>query len=151
MLRLFDLSSIRFSVTPGCSRLDVLIRKPRIVVTLFASLAGCAGPETVASRGTNPDQSRIGGTAVYSVDGMSGFTTENVMKVHQGMGSNKILEMFGTPESVSQSVCGGSVGRPWNCTTWEYRGEFPYYYRASFTFSGNSGSLVLNNFDVHKK
>jgi hypothetical protein len=80
--------------------------------------------------------------------GMSGFTTENIMKVHQGMGSNEILEMFGAPKNVRQSVCGGAVGKPWNCTTWEYRG-FLSDSRASFTFSGKSGSLILNNFDVH--
>ena len=96
--------------------------KPRIVVTLLASLAGgCT----------------------------SQFTTENIMKVHQGMSSNKILEMFGAPKNVRQSVCGAAVGKPWNCTTWEY-GEFPYD-SASFTFAGDSGSLILNSFNVQKK
>ena len=90
-----------------------------------------------------------GGTAVHSVNGMSGFTTENIMRVHQGMGSNKILEMFGAPKNVRQSVCGASHGRPWTCTTWEY--EEVSYGRASFTFAGNRGSLILNDFDVHKK
>jgi hypothetical protein len=139
MLSLFDLPSIRLSVTPECSRLDVLICKPIIVVTLFASLAGCAGPETAA---------KSGGTAVYSANGTSGLTTENIMKIHQGMGSNKILEMFGTPKNVSQSVCGSGVGKPWPCTTWEYE-EFPSV-RARFTFSGSSGSLILNDFSIHR-
>jgi len=75
------------------------------------------------------------------------FTTENVMKLHDGMGSGEILRMFGTPKNVSQTVCGANVGRTWNCTTWEY-GEFPD--RASFTFRTDDGSLVLNNFDVHR-
>ena len=88
-------------------------------------------------------------TTVHSVNEMSRFTTENIMKVHQGMSSNKILEMFGAPKNVSQSVCGASAGKPWTCTTWEY-GEIPYAW-ASFTFSGDSGSLILNNFDVHRK
>ena len=140
MLSLLDLPSIRLSVTPECSRLDVLFCKPVIVVTLFASLAGCAGPETAA---------KSGGTAVYSANGTSGFTTENIMKVHQGMGSNKILEMFGAPKKVSQSVCGASVGKTWTCITWEY-GEAPYDW-AVFTFSGDAGSLILNNFNVHRK
>jgi hypothetical protein len=77
------------------------------------------------------------------------LTTENMMKVHQGMNSNEILEMFGTPKNVSQSVCGSAVGKPWNCTTWEYA-DYPYD-RASFRFAGNSGSLILNDFDFHKK
>jgi hypothetical protein len=76
------------------------------------------------------------------------FTTENVMKIHQGMGSDEILAMFGTPKNVSQTVCGANVGHPWNCTTWEY-GEFPN--SESFTFRAiDGGSSVLNNFDIHR-
>lgn len=75
------------------------------------------------------------------------FTTENVMKIHQGISSDKILKTFGFPKDVSQSVCGKGRGI-WICTTWEY-GNFPYQ-RASFTFSGNHGSLVLNNFEIKK-
>src|SRR2546429_605173 len=41
---------------------------------------------TSRSGGTNSDSSRSGGAAVHSVNGMSRFTTENIMKVHQGMG-----------------------------------------------------------------
>ena len=104
---------------------------------------------TSGTVGTNSDTSRGGGTAVHSVNAMSRFTTEKIMKVHQGIGSNKILEMFGAPKNVSQSVCGASVGKPWTCTTWEY-GEAPFEW-AVFTFTGGSGSLVLNNFDVHRK
>ena len=76
------------------------------------------------------------------------FTSENVMSVHQGMGSDEILRMFGTPKNVKQAVCGASTGRAWTCTTWEY-GEFPYD-RASFTFDSEIGSLVLNNFEVRR-
>jgi hypothetical protein len=73
---------------------------------------------------------------------------ENVMKIHEGMASNKILEMFGTPNSVRQAVCGAGVGKPWTCTTWGY-GEAPEW--ASFTFSGATGSLILNNYEVHRR
>ena len=76
------------------------------------------------------------------------FTTENIMKIHQGMSSDEILKRFGTPKNVSQSVCGTSTPNPWSCTTWEY-GEFPYE-KASFTFSGNNESLVLNHFKVDR-
>lgn len=80
----------------------------------------------------------------------SSFTTENIMKVHQGIPSGEILKMFGTPKSVSQSVCGANAGQSWTCTTWEY-GEFPYD-RASFTFSGDTADkLILNNFKVDRK
>ena len=77
------------------------------------------------------------------------FTTENVMKVHQGMSSQEILELFGKPKNISQTVCGGDTGRTWTCTTWEY-GKFPYG-TATFTFSGNNDSLVLNNFKVDRE
>ena len=52
-------------------------------------------------------------------------------------------------KNVSQAVCGASTGKPWTCTTWAY-GEFPYD-RASFTIAADRGSLVLRNFDVHRK
>lgn len=77
------------------------------------------------------------------------FSSENIMKVHQGMSSKEILKMFGQPKNVSQSVCGGSTKSAWSCTTWEY-GQFGSD-RASFTFSGNSpNSLILNNFSIDR-
>ena len=77
------------------------------------------------------------------------FTTETVLRVRQGIGSEEILRLFGLPGSVRQAVCGTATGSPWTCTTWEY-GEFPYD-RASFTFASRDGFLVLNNFDVQRK
>ena len=76
------------------------------------------------------------------------FTTENTLKVHQGMSSGEILALFGTPKSVRSAVCGGSTDATWTCTTWKY-GDFPYD-NASFTFSGNHGSYKLNNFDIDR-
>ena len=104
---------------------------------------------TSTSREKRPDTETSQASALHLVDPMSRFTSENVLKVHQGMSSNKILEMFGAPRNVSQAVCGASVGKPWACTTWEY-GDVPYEW-ASFTFAGRSGSLILNSFDVHRK
>lgn len=77
----------------------------------------------------------------------SSFTTENVMKVHQGMSSDEILQLFGEPKSIRSAVCGREPNQ-WTCTTWEY-GEFPHD-RASFTFSGKPGNYMLNNFDVKR-
>lgn len=79
----------------------------------------------------------------------SSFTTENIMKVHQGMSSSEILQLFGEPKSISSAVCGGAFNNLWRCTTWKYGGEFPHD-RASFTFSGKHGSYVLNSFDVDR-
>lgn len=77
----------------------------------------------------------------------SSFSTENIMKVHQGMSSDEILALFGEPKSISSAVCGMSPNQ-WNCTTWEY-GDPPYD-SASFTFTGEHGSYILNNFDVDR-
>ena len=71
------------------------------------------------------------------------FTTDNIMTIHQGLSADTILKTFGAPKNVSQAVCGGGT---WICTTWEY-GAFPYQ-RASFTFSSNHSSLILNDFDI---
>ena len=77
----------------------------------------------------------------------SSFSTENIMKVHQGMRSEEVLSLFGEPNSIETAVCGQATSR-WNCTTWEY-GNFPYD-RASFTFSGEHDALILNNFSVDR-
>ena len=77
----------------------------------------------------------------------STFSTENIMKIHQGMSSDEILALFGEPHSIRASVC-GKVPNQWNCTTWKY-GEFAYG-SASFTFSGKHDSLILNNFEVER-
>ncbi|MBI1302051.1 MAG: hypothetical protein GC137_10440 [Alphaproteobacteria bacterium] len=76
------------------------------------------------------------------------FSSENVMKIQQGMSSDEILEMFGEPKSVSVQTCGTSTPNPWSCTTWEY-GQYGYHY-ASFTFAGNPGALLLNNYKVDR-
>jgi hypothetical protein len=78
----------------------------------------------------------------------STFTTEKVMRVHQGMSSNEILTLFGEPKTISVNICGRPPDQ-WTCTTWRY-GEFPYD-RASFTFSGEHDTLLLNNFEVERK
>ena len=75
------------------------------------------------------------------------FTTENIMKVKQGMGSGEILKMFGEPKNISQSVC-GATGKTWTCTTWEY-GDTSCG-NAKFTFNGQPGAYKLNNFDVDR-
>jgi hypothetical protein len=129
---------------------EVSVRKWGIIAGA-ALLAGCAatGQEVAAPRAATGREVAALEDNTGSLPNGSRFTTENVMKVHSGMGSNEILKMFGAPKNVSQSVCGAAVGKPWTCTTWEY-GERSYDW-ASFTFAGHSGSLVLNDFNVHTK
>lgn len=78
----------------------------------------------------------------------SKFSTENIMKLHQGMSSDEILTLFGEPKKVRVAVCGRPPDQ-WTCTTWEYGN--PPYDSASFTFNGEHDSLKLNNFNVDKK
>jgi hypothetical protein len=77
------------------------------------------------------------------------FSTENVLKVHQGMSSDEILALFGKPKNIGVSVCGQPPNQ-WTCTAWEYGGGDFDFGRASFTFSGEHDSLILNNFDVDR-
>lgn len=78
----------------------------------------------------------------------SSFTTENIMKTHPGMSSDEILELYGKPKNVRTTTCGSATKNPWSCTIWEY-GEFPND-RATFYFSGEYGSYILNNFDIYR-
>ena len=77
----------------------------------------------------------------------SSFTTENIMKVHAGMSSDEILQLFGEPKNIRSAVCGRPPDQ-WACTTWEY-GEAPYA-NAYFTFSGEHGYYKLNHFDIER-
>lgn len=75
------------------------------------------------------------------------FTTENIMKIHQGMSSNEILAMFGEPKNVDARVCAMPPNQ-WTCTTWEYGDSL--YGSARFTFAGDHDSLILNDFKVDR-
>lgn len=76
------------------------------------------------------------------------FSTQNIMKVKQGMGRIEILQTFGYPRNVSQSICGSATKSPWVCTTWEYGN--PPYANARFTFSLGEDSMLLNDFMVDR-
>lgn len=76
------------------------------------------------------------------------FTTENIMKVQQGISHSEIYELFGPPRNVSQAICGAATPQPWVCITWEY-GNAPYP-NASFTFSLGKDSITLNDFKVER-
>lgn len=78
----------------------------------------------------------------------SAFSTENIMKIKQGISSKTIFKIFGPPQDIRQSVCGTKTKKAWNCTTWGY-GNFPYE-TATFTFSGNHDSYILNDFQIKR-
>ena len=68
------------------------------------SLSGNDGETRQAELPTSTSGETRSGTStsrapsLHLVDPMNRFTSENIMRVHQGMGSNKILEMFGAPK-----------------------------------------------------
>lgn len=76
------------------------------------------------------------------------FTTENIMKVKQGISHPEIFELFGAPRNVRQSTCGAGIGEPWICTTWEYGN--PPYANARFTFSLGEDTMLLNDFKIER-
>lgn len=110
-----------------------------ISLLMVLSISGCAVQETDSSLSLNShSESYL----------PKSFTAENILKVHPGMSSAEILDLFGEPKNISSSICGGLVGESWRCTRWEY-GKFPYG-RASFTFSDDNGLLRLNSFNVNR-
>lgn len=91
----------------------------------------------------------VGLFLMFAIYGCSTFTTEKIMKVKQGMTSDEILQMFGQPKNIRQAVCGADTGHIWNCTTWEYNNTFEDG-KASFTFSGEPGAYLLNDFSIDR-
>lgn len=90
----------------------------------------------------------LGACAVTDAKSFTAFTTENIMKLYVGMPSDDVIGLFGTPQDISVNSC-GKYPNQWTCTTWKY-GETLYSNRASFTFAGEHGELLLNNFDVDR-
>ena len=77
------------------------------------------------------------------------FSTENIMKLKTHMSSDEIIKMFGEPEGVRSSICGGkNGGEKWRCTFWKY-GDYSSG-RASFTFYEKEGKLYLNSYDIDR-
>ena len=89
----------------------------------------------------------------------SSFTQENIDKLHVGMSAVTVKQIFGDPNDVRLSTCGGNTSSgSWTCETWTYRTTDVWSgrsIRSSFTFSvdnqtsGNVGKK-LNNWDVKR-
>lgn len=74
----------------------------------------------------------------------SRFTTENISLLRQGMTVLEVEKLFGSPDSIRRTVCGGD--RPWDCEIWTYGGRGSYL-RNVLWFSVRDGR-VLNQWDV---
>jgi hypothetical protein len=79
----------------------------------------------------------------------SSFNEENIDKLRIGMTATEVREMFGAPNQVSVSTCGGATASgAWICETWKYRTSS--YRTNDFVFSVKQDSKVLNSWDVRR-
>ena len=77
------------------------------------------------------------------------FTDEQVLSIKEGMTSDEVLALFGAPDDVEVSTCGGRMGIPvWNCTVWRY-GDYDTD-NAGFYFSTHDGVLHLASYDIDR-
>ena len=80
----------------------------------------------------------------------SAFNEENIDKLRIGMSSTEVREIFGAPNEVSVSTCGGATaGGAWTCETWKYRSSSSYKTN-NFVFSVDKGTKLLNSWDVKR-
>ena len=78
------------------------------------------------------------------------FNEENFNKLKIGMPASEIRQIFGAPNEVSTTVCGGqTTGGKWDCETWKYQNPITDKI-SSFTFSVNQDIKTLNNWNVKR-
>lgn len=107
-----------------------MITRSKIVSTLFTltlvALSGCETSTQIAKATTN-------------------FSTENVLKVREGMLEEEIVALFGYPDSVRSMTC--SLRN--KCKAWEYEQDRPRV-RAMFVFENVGNSWVIDDFDIRR-
>jgi hypothetical protein len=90
-------------------------------------------------------------TLIIIANGCSTFSQavndKNIMKLKDGMSSDEIIKMFGSPHKVRDTTCGGNS--PWNCIIWQYEDEWSGK-EATFYFRKENGKKVLNSYDIEK-
>ena len=80
----------------------------------------------------------------------SSFNEANIDKLRIGIPASEVRELFGAPNEVSTSVCGGATaGGSWICETWKYR-SYSSYKTNNFVFSVKQDVKVLNSWDVKR-
>lgn len=78
------------------------------------------------------------------------FTEENIDRLRVGMPSSVIRQMFGAPNEISSSVCGGATaGGQWICEKWKYRNSMTDKIN-EFTFSVKENEKFLNSWSVKR-
>lgn len=76
------------------------------------------------------------------------FSDKNILSIKIGMSSDEVIKLFGNPTNVRTTTC-GTKPDTWKCTWWEYGHR--YDNNASFTFSGDHGNLLLNNYEIDRE
>ena len=76
------------------------------------------------------------------------FLDKNILSIKVGMTSDEVIELFGNPTNIRTTTCGKKPDT-WKCTWWEYGHR--YDNNASFTFGGNHGALLLNNYEIDRE
>lgn len=107
-----------------------MIIRSRIVLTLFTLtlflLAGCGTSTQITKANTN-------------------FSTENILKVREGMLEEEIVALFGYPDNVRSMTC--SLRN--KCKAWEYEQDRPRV-RAMFVFENVGNSWVIDDFSIRR-
>jgi hypothetical protein len=78
------------------------------------------------------------------------FTEANFDKLRTGMAASEVRQIFGAPNEISSSVCGGATASgQWVCETWKYKN--PITDKVSdFTFSVKQDEKTLNSWNVKR-
>jgi hypothetical protein len=76
------------------------------------------------------------------------FTQQNIDRLHIGMSSTEVRDMFDAPDRVRVTTCGGNTSKPWTCEIWQYKtGSSP---TNDFYFSVEGDIKLLNSWSVSK-
>ena len=85
------------------------------------------------------------------------FTSTNVMKLRIGMTTTEVVALFGAPDRIERSTCGGKTpSGPWPCIMWEYDVEQSYdgglatMKTNTVTFDANFDPPKLNNWTIER-
>jgi hypothetical protein len=76
------------------------------------------------------------------------FTQQNIDRLHIGMSSSEVRNMFDAPDRVRVTTCGGKTSNPWTCEIWEYKTGS--YRTNDFYFSVEGGNKLLTSWSVSK-
>tara|TARA_R110002073_G_scaffold336545_1_gene535019 strand:- start:1448 stop:1783 length:336 start_codon:yes stop_codon:yes gene_type:complete len=84
-------------------------------------------------------------TSAQFTKASSSFSTENVLKIKEGMTQEAVVALFGYPNNVRSMTC--SLKN--KCKAWEYEQDAPRV-RARFVFENVGDSWIVEDFDIQR-